>query len=272
LEPGKSVTAGDAAHITAASRNGARFDSSLTPDERRSYSNGIWLCVTHARIVDQDKSRYTVDVLRRWKADAEAEAQKNLGRPKVSGAIPSGTCESPQGDDRRVVEEFLVQYRKLLTQCRGYMLSQAIILNRITDLATWRGAQADGTLREFKRLSDSKAALLANPETMALIGSVGKVAKTIETLTLEPTQDDVRQRTAWKRWSDLLLQLPNHGPQDDTQVQNFKRVCSEFLDASLTAVATKQRLVEAAVQEWLTGPAVPIVGEGHTEPPSKDMS
>ena len=101
LEPEKAVTAGDAAHITAASPNGPRFDPSLTSEERCDYTNGIWLCVTHARIVDQDKSRYTVEELRRWKADAEAEAQKKLGRPQVSSegrGVSSGTAESRPND------------------------------------------------------------------------------------------------------------------------------------------------------------------------------
>jgi hypothetical protein len=40
LEPDKIVTAGDAAHITAASPTGPRYDPSLTPEERRSYDNG----------------------------------------------------------------------------------------------------------------------------------------------------------------------------------------------------------------------------------------
>lgn len=83
-EPTKSVTAGDAAHITAASPGGPRHDSSLTPEQRRGYDNGIWLCVTHARIIDQDDSCHTVDLLRRWKSQAENRAMKGLGRPQVS--------------------------------------------------------------------------------------------------------------------------------------------------------------------------------------------
>ena len=84
LEKDKVVTAGDAAHITAASPNGPRYDASLSSEERRKHNNGIWLCVTHARIVDQDQSRYTVEELRRWKQDAEAEAQRRLGKPQVA--------------------------------------------------------------------------------------------------------------------------------------------------------------------------------------------
>jgi hypothetical protein len=83
LEEDKAVTAGDAAHITAASPKGPRYNPTLSPEERRHYNNGIWLCVTHARIVDQDQSRYTVEELRRWKQEAEAEAERKLARPQI---------------------------------------------------------------------------------------------------------------------------------------------------------------------------------------------
>jgi len=82
LESDKAVVAGDAAHITAASPNGPRYDPSLTSEERRHHSNGIWLCVRDARIVDQDKSRYTVELLHRWKAEAEEDAKRRLARPQ----------------------------------------------------------------------------------------------------------------------------------------------------------------------------------------------
>jgi hypothetical protein len=42
--------------------------------------------VNHARIVDQDDSGHTVDLLRRWKSQAEDQASKILGRPQASKA------------------------------------------------------------------------------------------------------------------------------------------------------------------------------------------
>ncbi len=43
-EDDKALNVGVAAHITAASPGGPRFDSSLTSDERKGIGNGIWLC------------------------------------------------------------------------------------------------------------------------------------------------------------------------------------------------------------------------------------
>jgi hypothetical protein len=87
LRNDKAVSAGDAAHITAASPGGPRYDPSLSNEERRHHNNGIWLCVNHARIIDQDESRYTVELLRVWKADAENEANKRLANPQVRNGV-----------------------------------------------------------------------------------------------------------------------------------------------------------------------------------------
>jgi len=77
-DPTKFVNIGVAAHITAASVDGPRFDPSLAPDERRSVENGIWLCQSCAKLVDNDLIRYGADVLRQWKVLAEKSAAHEL--------------------------------------------------------------------------------------------------------------------------------------------------------------------------------------------------
>ena len=77
---GKAVNLGVAAHITAASPDGPRFDGSLTPAQRTSPENGIWLCQTCAKLVDNDPARYTVELLHDWKAEAEQAAARALER------------------------------------------------------------------------------------------------------------------------------------------------------------------------------------------------
>ncbi|MBS3652561.1 hypothetical protein KEU06_28695 [Pseudaminobacter sp. 19-2017] len=69
---------GEAAHITAASPGGPRYDASLSSEERRSFSNGIWLCRDHAHQVDHDEEHFTVELLRQWKRNAEARAFEQL--------------------------------------------------------------------------------------------------------------------------------------------------------------------------------------------------
>ena len=50
---------GVAAHITAAAPGGPRFDPAFTIEQRRHHANGIWLCQTHARLVDTDSVLFT---------------------------------------------------------------------------------------------------------------------------------------------------------------------------------------------------------------------
>ena len=70
---------GEASHICAAAPGGPRYNPEMTPEERKSISNCIWLCRKHARIIDLDSSKYTVEVLRKWKRDAEEFASQELG-------------------------------------------------------------------------------------------------------------------------------------------------------------------------------------------------
>lgn len=74
----KTAVTGVAAHICAAAEEGPRYDKNMTVEERRSIENCIWLCQTHSRLIDTDEKTYTVEVLRRWKANAEAAASKAL--------------------------------------------------------------------------------------------------------------------------------------------------------------------------------------------------
>lgn len=84
----KVTNVGVAAHIFAASRDrGPRSNPALTPQERSSVSNGIWLCQIHAKQVDDDEAAFTADVLLGWKEHAENEARAMLGRPILQAAV-----------------------------------------------------------------------------------------------------------------------------------------------------------------------------------------
>jgi len=80
VDPEKSINVGVAAHISAAAPKGPRFDAEMSPDVRASSSNGIWLCQNCAKLIDSDPTRYSRDVLFRWKAFAETTALDELGQ------------------------------------------------------------------------------------------------------------------------------------------------------------------------------------------------
>jgi hypothetical protein len=62
-ESARHVNVGVASHITAASAGGPRFDARLSPLERSSTDNGIWLCQLCAKLIDSDDARYTVEII-----------------------------------------------------------------------------------------------------------------------------------------------------------------------------------------------------------------
>ncbi len=78
-EEGGSVSLGVAAHITAAAPGGPRFDPSLTPEQRSSVQNGIWLCGLHGREIDLDCARYSVGRLCTIKVEHELRVRRTLG-------------------------------------------------------------------------------------------------------------------------------------------------------------------------------------------------
>jgi hypothetical protein len=72
--PAKAINIGVAAHTIAASSGGPRYDASMSSEERRSPENGIWLCQNCAKLIDNDESRYTIDLLQEWKRLSERAA------------------------------------------------------------------------------------------------------------------------------------------------------------------------------------------------------
>lgn len=77
-DPTKMINVGVAAHITAKSLNGPRYDELLTPEQRKAYSNGIWLCQKCQKLVDNDPRRYSVTKLVGWRKIAEDRAIKEI--------------------------------------------------------------------------------------------------------------------------------------------------------------------------------------------------
>lgn len=75
---GGAVNLGVAAHITAASPGGPRYDAHKMEEGRRAADNGIWLCQQCSRLVDADDSAYDVADLIEWKSFAEAAAAVEL--------------------------------------------------------------------------------------------------------------------------------------------------------------------------------------------------
>lgn len=85
---GGTTNLGVAAHITAASPGGARYDPELSGEQRSDIVNGIWLCQVHAKLIDDDELSYPPAVLREWKDTAEHMAALEARGYAVRRASP----------------------------------------------------------------------------------------------------------------------------------------------------------------------------------------
>jgi hypothetical protein len=110
VDPTKTVNVGVASHISAASSGGPRFDESLATLQRNSIKNGIWLCQKCAKLIDNDTYRYSVDLLNKWKDDAEDKALSD---------VQSGKKQSNSKIDR---------FRKVLELVREQEVKAEILL------------------------------------------------------------------------------------------------------------------------------------------------
>lgn len=83
----KSLNIGVAAHITAASIGGARYDELISSSERQNINNGIWLCSNCASLIDRDVETFPVELLYQWKKNAEHEMYVAIISGKVKKDI-----------------------------------------------------------------------------------------------------------------------------------------------------------------------------------------
>lgn len=76
-EKDKSVNIGVAAHIIPASKDGPRAENASS-EQRKSITNGIWLCQTCSVLIDRDPIKFDKNLLYKWKKIAEESAEKEL--------------------------------------------------------------------------------------------------------------------------------------------------------------------------------------------------
>lgn len=87
---------GTAAHICAAAAEGPRYDPNQTPEQRRSADNGIWMCRDHGVAIDSKDPKYTVELLREWKAQAQKDSWRRVLRRDV---LRGPAVSAPSEDD-----------------------------------------------------------------------------------------------------------------------------------------------------------------------------
>lgn len=83
----KIIYIGEAAHITAASPQGPRYNKQLTTAERASIDNAIFLCSNCADMIDKNKGiDFDVEQLKKWKSDHDIWVRTNLNKSMIGQA------------------------------------------------------------------------------------------------------------------------------------------------------------------------------------------
>ena len=149
---------GVAAHITAASPGGARYDDTLSAESRSSIDNGIWLCQTHAKLIDDDELTFTSGILRDWKDTAEKMAALEAKGYSVARAAPFARLDkqmpkliAEMREDLHkspLVRQFIVLSRKVTynggdTPCFMYFLEDHDSLMSLMTIMEHAGAIYD---------------------------------------------------------------------------------------------------------------------------------
>ena len=119
--PTSVVNVGVAAHITAAAQGGKRYDKSMTAKARADIANAIWVCQTHAKLIDDDATTWTVAKLQAAKQSHEAHAARVVGLPSHRPnhgpdptASPRGGSLVPREYAFLHVGEMIPQYRTVI--------------------------------------------------------------------------------------------------------------------------------------------------------------
>ncbi len=112
----RAINVGVAAHITAASPGGPRYNEFLTPEERSSITNAIWLCQKCAKLIDSDVKSYNEELIRIWKRQHEASIKAQIEgttKPRKKASAPAqlsidAVFSNPSADNKACVLDIRV--------------------------------------------------------------------------------------------------------------------------------------------------------------------
>ncbi len=87
-DPKKYIYIGTAAHITAAATGGPRYDANLTPDQRASIDNAVFLCSSCGVMIDKNGGKdFSAKLLREWRQNHEKWVRHHLNRSVASQIV-----------------------------------------------------------------------------------------------------------------------------------------------------------------------------------------
>jgi hypothetical protein len=184
----KMTHIGVAAHITAASPNGPRYDSSLTPQQRSAIENAIYLCIRCATLIDKNNGEdYPVDVLKAWKLLHEHWLSLQMHLDSAGAASPLSFVTQQENISVEQISSILKTYNDqvIISDDQGTVVRG--ISTGLRDLNSITGGLQPGNLILFAGWQKSY------PDVLALNIAFEAAAEGIATglITLSMTRDQV---------------------------------------------------------------------------------
>ena len=107
-----------AAHISAASSGGKRYNPHLTSEERAGALNGIWLCQTCAHLIDTDEKSFPEELLHIWKKSSEGKTSLEIYGGEKKRKIAAGLFNAklnivPTQDNKAALALFTISNNDL---------------------------------------------------------------------------------------------------------------------------------------------------------------
>jgi hypothetical protein len=128
----KTSLIGEASHICAASKGGKRYDPNMTSGQRKSIENCIWLCENHAKLIDTDEQKYTIDLLKQWKSETENYVQQAIELTQKQSDNAIYLCEE-------WFEKFLISSWDKITEnlLRPFPMMNEFVYEKFLDSNIW---------------------------------------------------------------------------------------------------------------------------------------
>lgn len=187
-DPEKFTNMGVAAHITAAAAGGPRYDGNLTSAERKSISNGIWLCNQCSVLIDKDIGLYPVDKLRNWKNIAEKQSQNEVNDMGISQEDP---------DDFDLWEMDFEKAYDNFEKCSTVLCNIQSLLARARNTVSWDNRSE---LKLFSWLNDHSEKELDELSYEELLDVQGNV---IEYLKLHLEMESEQQQGDYEEYDNV---------------------------------------------------------------------
>jgi hypothetical protein len=215
----------------------------MSEQERAGPENGLWLCQTCAKLVDNDPERFTVEVLRDWKSSAEKAALDQIGKTASKGTERfAAPLPEKLRAPRPAVSPEMAACQSLLRQCRFYLCVVQLVQDisqlpnhNITNIA--RPPQYDEAKRTlFKTFNDEYTLFMVDLEN-----SIDILEELREAEAVAAVREVATTVAALVEWAED----PRNDPVSLVKLHPTSEISSEAREASMKLCKlAARRLIE----------------------------